>query len=214
MSPLRSGKDLSLLKLIVAPIRRVINFPLFQLVIAIAIILWLQAADTGSVRGKLFGALDWLVQFSVTHCAALFEVRSFTRSWLEVGFMIAYVYLAGLLALMVAGAAVRTAISTLARWNIFWLRNTIARERGIAAYRAWVPFEKIRPPHIAQAQWEEKFAWPASGEPPYPSAARRIAGALAANLFAIVVILILLQAFTPISALTWLSDAVRKAIGY
>jgi hypothetical protein len=27
-------------------------------------------------------------------------------------------------------------------------RNAIARERGIAAYRAWVPFERIRPDNI------------------------------------------------------------------
>jgi hypothetical protein len=34
--------------------------------------------------------------------------------------------------------------------NSFYLRNAIARERGIAAYRAWMPFERIRPVSIPQ----------------------------------------------------------------
>jgi hypothetical protein len=43
--------------------------------------------------------------------------------------------------------------------NLFGLRNAIAPERGIAAYRAWVPFERIRPASIPQEKWEETFAW-------------------------------------------------------
>jgi len=38
--------------------------------------------------------------------------------------------------------------------NLFGLRNAIARERGIAAYRAWVPLERIRPVSIPQEKWE------------------------------------------------------------
>jgi len=34
--------------------------------------------------------------------------------------------------------------------NFLWLRNTIARERGIAAYRAWLPLERIRPADCPQ----------------------------------------------------------------
>jgi hypothetical protein len=44
--------------------------------------------------------------------------------------------------------------------NAFGLRYAIARERGIAAYRAWVPFERIRPTNISQEKWEEEFAGP------------------------------------------------------
>jgi hypothetical protein len=51
---------------------------------------------------------------------------------------------------------------------------SIARERGIAAYRAWVPLERIRPVSIPQEKWEETFAWPANNEPPYPPLAQRI----------------------------------------
>ena len=38
-----------------------------------------------------------------------------------------------------------------ARRNMFGLTNVIARQRGIAAYRAWLPLERIRPAHIPQA---------------------------------------------------------------
>jgi hypothetical protein len=41
---------MTLINLLVAPIRRVVNFPLFQLMTAIAVILLLQAADSRSRR--------------------------------------------------------------------------------------------------------------------------------------------------------------------
>jgi hypothetical protein len=41
-------------------------------------------------------------------------------------------------------ATARTAISRSV------IMPTIARERGIAAYHAWVPFERIRPVNISQ----------------------------------------------------------------
>ncbi len=86
-----------LINLLVAPIRRVVNFPLFQLMTAIAVILLLQAADSRSVFGEIFSALDLVVDFTVRLCASIFEVKSFTKSWLTTGFMIVYVYIAGLL---------------------------------------------------------------------------------------------------------------------
>src|SRR6202171_3804118 len=106
-----------LIKLLVAPIRRVVNFPLFQLMVAIAVILLLQAADSRSVFGKIFSALDLLVDFTVRLCAATFEVRSFTKSWLTTGFMIAYVYIAGLLIVFLSKVGIRAAIELLARSN-------------------------------------------------------------------------------------------------
>jgi len=59
--------------------------------------------------------------------------------------MIAYVYLACLLILSLLRVTIRVAVDLVGRTNAFWLRNAIARERGIEAYRAWVPFERIRP---------------------------------------------------------------------
>ena len=55
-----------LIKLLLAPIRRVVSFPLFQLTVAIAVILLLQAADSRSVFGEIFSTLDLLVDFTVT----------------------------------------------------------------------------------------------------------------------------------------------------
>src|SRR6266498_2930729 len=140
---------MALIKLLVAPIRRVVNFPLFQLTVAIAVILLLQAADSRSVFGKIFSALDLLVDLTVRLCAATFEVKSFTKSWLTTGFMIAYVYIAGLLLIFLAKAAIRAAVELVARSNAFGLRSAIARERGIEAYRAWTAGENQARPYCA-----------------------------------------------------------------
>jgi len=203
---------MALIKLLVAPIRRVVNFPLFQLTVAIAVILLLQAADSRSVFGQIFSALDLFVDITVRLCAATFEVRSFTKSWLTTGFMIAYVYIAGLLIVFLAKAAIRAAIEFVARKNVFGLTNAIARERGIAAYRAWLPLERIRPADIAQEKWEERFAWPADDKPPYPSLTHRVVRAIGIYLAAVLIIAALLQAFTPFPALTWLGKTARMLV--
>jgi hypothetical protein len=203
---------MDLIKLLVAPIRRVVNFPLFQLMVAIAVILLLQAADSRSIFCQIFSALDLLVDFTVRLCAAAFEVKSFTKSWLTTGFMIAYVYIAGLLIVFLAKAAIRAAVELVARSNAFGLTNAIARERGIAAYRAWLPLERIRPAHIAQEKWEERFAWPADGNPPYPPLTHRIVRAIATYLAVVLIIAALLQAFTPFPALTWLGKTAKMLV--
>ena len=107
-----------LIKSLLALIRRVVHFPLFQFAIAVAVILWLQAADSNSVFGEIFNELDWLVTFSVNKCAALFNVKSFTRSWLTAGFMIGYIYLAGWMILFLAKVFIRSAIELMARKNV------------------------------------------------------------------------------------------------
>jgi hypothetical protein len=200
---------MALIKLLVAPIRRIVSFPLFQLLAAIAVILFLQAADSTSVRGEIFNALDLLVDYTVSTCAAIFEVKSFTRSWLTAGFMIAYVYIAGLLIVLLVKAITGYTVELVARTNAFGLRNAIARERGIAAYRAWLPLESIRPAHIAQETWEERFGWPRDGTPPYPPLTRRVVRAVVTYLALVLIIAALLEAFTPFPVLTWLSKGLR-----
>jgi hypothetical protein len=96
--------------------------------------------------------------------------------------------------------------------NLFYLRNAIARERGIAAYRAWVPFERIRPVNISQEKWEETFAWPANNEPPYPPLAQRILRAVLSYVAVVLVAAVLLQVFTPFPVLTWLGK-LTKIVG-
>jgi hypothetical protein len=198
------------IKLLLAPIRRVINFPLVQLALAVAAILWLQAASDASMLGQIYNAIDRLVDFTVQRCAAIFEIKSFTKAWLTTGFWIAYVYLAGLVILYLLKIVITVAVELMARHNVFYLRDTIARERGIEAYRAWLPLERIRPAHIAQEQWEEAFAWPANNMPPYPSLARRIARVAAFYAAALLIIALLLQEFTWFAVLTWLGDAARR----
>ena len=197
------------IKLLIAPIKSIVSFPLFQLAVVVAVILFLQAGDDNSARGQMFNGLDKLVESTVGLVSATFNVKSFTRSWLTTGFWIAYVYLACLLILYLLRLATIKMIDFVGRTNLFYLRNAIARERGIAAYRAWVPFERIRPVNIPQEQWEETFAWPANNEPPYPSLARRILQAAISYLAVFLFAALLLQLFTPFPVLTWLGGLMK-----
>jgi hypothetical protein len=191
-------------KLLTAPIRRIVNFPLFQLALTIAVILLMQTADTKSFFGQIFNGLDWLVEQTVRLVAATIEIRSFTRAWLTTGFMIAYVYLAGLAILWLIRLVIGRIVELVARNNTFGLTNTIARERGVAAYRAWVPLERIRPPDIPQPVWEERYAWPADNSPPYPPLANRIVRGAALYLFVGLLIAGALQLLTPFPVLSWI----------
>jgi len=49
------------IRVLAAPIRRLVRFPLFQLALVVAMILSLQAAADNSVFGQIFNALDKLV---------------------------------------------------------------------------------------------------------------------------------------------------------
>jgi hypothetical protein len=179
----------------------------------VAVILWLQAADDKSAFGQIFIGLDKLVDATVQLFAAVFNVKSFTKSWLTSGFWIGYVYLACLLILFLARIAIGAAVDLVGRNNAFWLRNAIARERGVAAYRAWVPFERIRPRDIPQEKWEEEFAWPANNKPPYPSLARRILLGVISNVIVVVIAAVLLQVFTPFPVLTWIGQLAKILAG-
>ena len=154
-----------------------------------------------------------LVDATVRLFSAVFNVKSFTKSWLTSGFWIGYVYLACLLILSLMRFMIRVAVDLIGRSNAFWLRNAIARERGIAAYRAWVPFERIRPANIPQEQWEETFAWPANNKPPYrPLAQRMVRGAIS-YVAVVLAAAVLLQVFTPFPVLTWLGQLTKLLLG-
>jgi hypothetical protein len=200
------------LKLLAAPIRGIVRFPLFQLAAVVAIILVLQAADDKSAFGEIFYGLDKLVDSTVRLVSAVFEVKSFTKSWLISGFMIAYVYLACLLILLLVRVAISAVVDFIGWSNAFGLRDAIARERGIAAYRAWAPLERIRPAHIPQDKWEEAFAWPADNSPPYDPLARRMLRAVMSYVIVLVVAAVLLQLFTPFPVLTWLGKLAKMVV--
>src|ERR1700734_2871211 len=82
------GSTMGLIKLIAAPIRSLLRFPLFQLGVVFAVILYFQAADDNTLQGKLFDGLDKLTEDSVQLISQLFTVKSFTRSVLSAGLMI------------------------------------------------------------------------------------------------------------------------------
>ncbi len=204
---------MGLIKQITAPIRSIVRFPLFQLAVVVGVILFLQAADETSAFGRIFSGLDKLVEATVQLFAVVFNVRSFTKSWLTSGFWIGYVYLAGLLILYLMRIAIGAVVDFAGRHNAFGLRTAIARERGIAAYRAWEPFERIRPSHIPQPQWEAAYAWPADNKPPYPPLAQRLLFGAVVNAAVVAAAAILLQMFTPFPVLTWLGQIMKTLFG-
>ena len=203
---------MGMIKLLAAPIRSIVRFPLFQLAVVVVVILLLQAADDKSALGQIFNGLDKLVESTVGLLSAVFNLKSFTKSWLTSSFWIAYVYLALLLILFLVRITIRGVVDFVGWSNAFGLRNAIARERGIAAYRAWVPLERIRPVNIPQEQWEEAFAWPAHNKPPYPPLARRVLHGVISYVVVILVAAALLQLFTPFPVLTWLAALTKKLI--
>jgi hypothetical protein len=201
---------MNMIRLLLAPIRSIVRFPLFQLAFVVAIILLLQAANDSSLLGQIFNGLDKFVDATVRLFSRLFDVKSFTRSGLTAGLMIVYVYLACLLILLLVRITIRALVDLVGWSNAFGLRNAIARERGIVAYRAWVPFEKIRPANIPQERWEEAFAWPADNKPPYPPLAQRMLRELMRYLIVILAAAVLLQVFTPFPVLTWLGKLAKS----
>ena len=203
---------MGMIKLLAAPMRSIVRFPLFQLAVVVVVILLLQVADDKSALGQIFNGLDKLVESTVGLLSAVFNLKSFTKSWLTSSFWIAYVYLALLLILFLVRITIRGVVDFVGWSNAFGLRNAIARERGIAAYRAWVPLERIRPVNIPQEQWEEAFAWPAHNKPPYPPLARRVLHGVISYVVVILVAAVLLQLFTPFPVLTWLAALTKKLI--
>ena len=112
--------------------------------------------------------------------------------------------LAGLLIPFLVRLMIKNAIDFAGRSNFLYLRNSIARERGIEAYRAWLPLERIRPTDISQRDWEETFAWPPNNRPPYPPLGHRIIRGVLSYAALIVIVAFLLQFFTPLPVLTWI----------
>jgi hypothetical protein len=193
-----------MLKTLSAPFRMALRFPLVQFALVVFLILLLQAADDKSISGTIFDGLDRLVSDSIELLATVFTVKSFTRSWLTFGLMIAYVYLACWLVLSLCAIGARKLVDLAGRHNFFWSRNVIARQRGIDAYRAWLPLETIRPAHVSQQQWEEEFAWPPDNRPPYPPLRQRVLRATLSYAAAVAIVLIVFQVFTPFPVISWL----------
>ncbi len=66
---------MGMIKLLTAPIRSIVRFPLFQLAVVVAVILLLQAADDKSMLGQIFNGLDKLVESTVGLLSAVFSVK-------------------------------------------------------------------------------------------------------------------------------------------
>jgi hypothetical protein len=194
------------IRLIAAPIRAIARSRLVQLVGVLAIVLLLDRYSFDyTPLHQISAGLKALVDATVQVCAGVFRVGILADPVLQVGLIIAYVYLLCLFIAFILRAVMRGVVDLAGRHNFLWLRNPIARERGIAAYRAWLPLENIRPAHIAQDKWEETFAWPPGNKPPYPPLAKQIAYGAAAYLILAVIAVALLQLFTPFPVVTWLT---------
>ena len=201
---------MGLIRLIAAPIRRLASSRLVQLGVVVAIILLLENFSDGrpivsQVADMLDKAVEGTVQIVSDH---LVRLRTFSKSLLTDSVMIVYVYVACLLIFTVLRFFVRRLIDFMGWSNFLWLRSTIARERGIAAYRAWLPLERIRPADCPQEVWEEQFAWPKDDKPPYPALHWRILREVVAYVILIVLIAVLIQLFTPFPVLRWVGARI------
>jgi hypothetical protein len=197
------------IRLLAAPIRHIANSRLFQLAVVVLIILLLDHYSYDyPVLQPVADGLKTAVTATVQFCSEFFRVGILTDPVLQVGLMIVYVYVICLLIFSLLRVIVRRLIDLTGWSNFLWLRSSIARERGIAAYRAWVPLERIRPATISQEQWEATFAWPPDNKPPYPPLGRRIAHGVISYLIVIAGVAVLLQVFTPFPVLTWLKKLV------
>jgi len=198
---------MGLIRLIAAPIRRLAGSRLIQLAVVVALILLLENfSGNRPLISEIADALDKAVEGTVQLVSDhLVRLRTFSKSLLTDSVMIVYVYVACLLAFTVLRFVVMRLIDVAGLTNFLWLRNTIARERGIAAYRAWLPLERIRPADCPQQVWEEQFAWPKDNKPPYPPLHRRILREVLAYVILIVLVAVLLQLFTPFPVLSWIA---------
>ena len=201
---------MGLIRLIAAPIRRLASSRLVQLTVVVALILLLENFSNGrplvsEIADVLDKAVEGTVQLVSDH---LIRLRTFSKSLLTDSVMIVYVYIACLLIFTVLRFVVRRLIDLMGWSNFLWLRNTIARERGIAAYRAWLPLERIRPADCPQDVWEEQFAWPKDNKPPYPALHWRILREVLAFVILIVLIAVLVQLFTPFPVLKWIGARI------
>ncbi len=201
---------MGLIRLIVAPIRRLVGSRLVQLGVVVALILLLENfSDNHAVLSRLADALDKAVEGTVQFVSDhLLRLRTFSRSLLTDSVMVVYVYVICLLIFTVLRYAVRLLVDFAGLTNFLWLRNTIARERGIAAYRAWLPLERIRPRDCPQEVWEKQFAWPEGDKPPYPPLRWRILREVSAYAILIALLAVLIQLFTPFPLLTWIGERI------
>jgi hypothetical protein len=204
---------MGVIRLLAAPIRAIVRFPPFQIAVVVITILLLEAASNASAFGQIYRLLDNLVGGSVRFVSTFFELRSFTSAGLVWAFGIAYVYIVLLLVLLVARVVIEGIVDLIGWSNLFYLRSAIARERGITAYRAWVPLERIRPAHIQQEKWEATYAWPPNNRPPYPSLPVRLVLDVLSYLLVVAAIAVLLQIFTPFPVVTWLGRLAQKLVG-
>ena len=201
---------MGLIRLIAAPIRHIANSRLFQLGAVIAIVLLLENfSNNHAVLAKTADGLDELVEWTVQLISDHFHnLRTLTKSMLTDGVMIGYLYLVCLVGFALLRRLMSMALDLAGRTNFLWLRRSIARDRGIAAYRAWLPLERIRPGGCPQTVWEEEFAWPASGSPPYPPLATRMVRGTLSYAAVLAGAAVLLQYFTPFPVLSWLEKLI------
>jgi hypothetical protein len=202
------------IRLLAAPIRRIANSRLFQLAVVVLIILLLDHYSYDHpVLQPIADALKATVTASVQLFSEYFRIGILTDPVLQVGLMIAYVYVVCLVVFSLLRVVVRRLVDLVGWSNFLWLRNAIARERGVEAYRAWEPLEKIRPAHIPQEQWEATFAWPPDNKPPYPPLPQRIGYGVISYLVVIAGVAILIQRFTPFPVLSWLGRLLGLSPG-
>ena len=75
---------MGMIKLLAAPVRSIVRFPLFQLAVVVAVILFLQAAMTSRRAARC--SMDWMnllnrreIVFSGIQCEILYQIMAHNR---------------------------------------------------------------------------------------------------------------------------------------
>jgi len=118
------------IRLLTAPIRRIANSRLFQLAVVVTIILLLDhySYDYAPLLPIAEG-LKKSVIATVELSSKYFRVGILTDPVLQVGLMIAYVYVVCLLVFFLLRRAIRALVALIGWSNFLWLRSTIALDR-------------------------------------------------------------------------------------
>src|ERR1700751_2174625 len=124
------------IRLIIAPVRRIANSRVFQVALVIAIILSLDhySYDYAVLRPIAYGLKD-LVTATVQLFSQYIRVGILTDPVLQVGLMIAYVYIVCLVTFFLLRLATAFIIDLIGSSNFLWLRSAIASERGSGSDR-------------------------------------------------------------------------------
>ena len=117
-----------MIRMILAPILRLLSSPLLHFAFVVFLIVALEAAPNDTPLGTLSDGLDKLVDSTAQLVSAAVTLKTVTKSLVLTAIAMAYVYVCLVAVLYTLRAAIRGLINLAGRTNFLGLRSMIARE--------------------------------------------------------------------------------------